>query len=231
MIVRHAGRPRSWRTPCCSKNCGEKAGGERPELLRVGGPDGRCLRHQQPLDEVLRVAAVGEELAQRGPAVAGAHQGPRLAIEAERGPAASGGSAGRRRGRPCEQPPGPARRPFELAAPVGDREAHVGRLGGDPELVDHPLEVGVVAVVEDDEPGVDWPAAAGGLDVDRVGVALRGRGRPRTDARRAPRVRAQPRRRGRIPPPRRLRPVSSVSAIISPIMSAPLPGLRRASAR
>ena len=56
-------------------------------------------------------------------------------------------------------------------APVGDREAHVGGLAGDTELVEQPFEVGVVAVVEDDEAGVDPVAAALALDLDRVRVA------------------------------------------------------------
>ena len=53
-----------------------------------------------------------------------------------------------------EEAPGGAGE-LEAAAPVGDREAHVGGLGGDAELAEQRFEVGVVAVVEDDEAGVD----------------------------------------------------------------------------
>ena len=40
-----------------------------------------------------------------------------------------------------------------------------------PSSVEQPLEIRIVAVVEDDEPGVHVPRAALGLDPDRVGVA------------------------------------------------------------
>ena len=56
------------------------------------------------------------------------------------------------------------------AAPVGDREAHVRGLAGDPELLQQRFEVGVVAVVEDDEAGVDRVRPVLGLDPDRVRV-------------------------------------------------------------
>ena len=47
------------------------------------------------------------------------------------------------------------------------------RLGCNSELGEHALEVGVVELVEDDEAGVDGPAARRGLDLDGVGVAAR----------------------------------------------------------
>ncbi len=62
-------------------------------------------------------------------------------------------------------------RVLEPPAPVGDREAHLGRLGGDAELVEQAFEAGVVAVVEDDEAGVDPVLAIAVVDPDRVGVA------------------------------------------------------------
>ena len=60
---------------------------------------------------------------------------------------------------------------LEAAAAVGDREAHVGGLARDPELLQQRFEVGVVAVVEDDEAGVDPVGPVLGLDRHRVGVA------------------------------------------------------------
>ncbi len=60
---------------------------------------------------------------------------------------------------------------LEAAVAVGDREAHVRGLAGDPELLQQRFEVGVVAVVEDDEAGVDPVAALAAFDLDRVRVA------------------------------------------------------------
>ncbi len=146
----------------------DEAGGERPQLGRVGRPDRRDLGHDQALDEVGGVAAPGEELAQRG-AAAGPDQLPGLAVEAdqvgEHAMKAGVDDVGGAR----EQPQGPAR-PLETARPVGDREAHVRRLGGDAEIREEALEVRVVAVVEDDEAGVDVEAACPVLQGDRVGV-------------------------------------------------------------
>ena len=63
----------------------------------------------------------------------------------------AGGEQMRRAG---EEAPGRAGE-LEPAAAVGDREAHVGGLGGDAEFAEQRFEVRVVAVVEDDEAGVD----------------------------------------------------------------------------
>ena len=63
----------------------------------------------------------------------------------------------------AKRPRGRAR-VLEAAAPVGDREAHVRGLGGDAELVEQRFEVGVVAVVEDDEAGVDPVGLVLGVD-------------------------------------------------------------------
>jgi hypothetical protein len=69
-----------------------------------------------------------------------------------------------------EEAPGGAGE-LEAAAAVADREAHAGGLGGDAELAEQRFEVRVVAVVEDDEAGVDRLLARRVLDRDRVGVA------------------------------------------------------------
>ena len=60
---------------------------------------------------------------------------------------------------------------LERAVVVGHRHPHHGGLGRDPELGQQALEVRVVAVVEDDEAGVDPALAAGVRDGDRVRVA------------------------------------------------------------
>ncbi len=60
----------------------EEAGGKAPHLTGVRGPDRRGLRHEQPLDEVLRVATVGEEAAEGRSVVAAADQLASLAVEA-----------------------------------------------------------------------------------------------------------------------------------------------------
>ena len=63
---------------------------------------------------------------------------------------------------------------------VADREAHVRRLAGDAEPVQQPLEVRVVAVVEDDEAGVDPVRLVRRVDAHGVRVAARVGARPRT---------------------------------------------------
>ncbi len=138
---------------------GEEAGGKAPHLRRVGGPHRRGLRHEQPLDEVVRVAAVGQEAAERRALPAAADQLAGLAVEADQIAQHAVKARVERVRRAREQPAGPGGRPFEAAAAVGDGEAHVGRLRGDPELGQHALEVRVVELVEDDEAGVDREAA------------------------------------------------------------------------
>ena len=61
--------------------------------------------------------------------------------------------------------------PAEAAAAVGDREAHVRGLARHPQLVQQRFEARVVAIVEDDEAGVDPVGPVLGLDRDRLGVA------------------------------------------------------------
>src|SRR5581483_11936264 len=53
---------------------------------------------------------------------------------------------------------------------VADAEAHARRLPGDPEQLQQALKVGVVAIVEDDEPGVDIQRPIARIDTDRVRV-------------------------------------------------------------
>ena len=153
---------------------GEEGGREAPHLIRVRGPHGGGLRDDQALDEVVGVAAVVEEVgaatvpARRVPTSRRRSRLKRVRSNSMRWNLGSSTCPGR-----ANRPRGPARRPLEPAAPVGDREAHVRRLRGDAELGEHALEVRVVALVEDDEPGVDLPAARRRLDADRVRVAAR----------------------------------------------------------
>ena len=69
-----------------------------------------------------------------------------------------------------EQAAEAARGVLEVLGLGADREAHVGRLARDRELVEQRLEARVVAVVEDDEAGVDVPGRIVGVDPDRVRV-------------------------------------------------------------
>ena len=62
---------------------------------------------------------------------------------------------------------------LEVADAVADAERHRRRLPRDTQVRQQALEVGVVAVVEDDEPGVDMVRLIGGVDPDRVRVSAR----------------------------------------------------------
>ena len=68
---------------------------------------------------------------------------------------------------------------LEVATAVGDRETHVGGLGGDAELVQQRFEVGVVAVVEDDEAGVDPVGPCSGRRPGPCGCGRRSASPPR----------------------------------------------------
>jgi hypothetical protein len=59
---------------------------------------------------------------------------------------------------------------LEVAAPVADAEAHRRRLSGDVQAREQALEGWVVAIVEDDEAGVDVVGLVRGVDTDRVRV-------------------------------------------------------------
>src|SRR6188472_4604229 len=152
---------------------GEEGSGEPPHLRRVRRPHGRGLRDEQPLDEVVRVAAVREEATERRPWSAAADELADLAVESDQIAQHAVKTGVERVCRAREQPPWPGGRPLEPTAAVRDGEAHVGRLGGDPELGQHALEVRVVELVEDDEAGVDRQLPPGCRDVDRVGVPTR----------------------------------------------------------
>jgi hypothetical protein len=149
---------------------GHEAGREAPHLRRVRRPDGARLRHDQALDEVAGEALLLEPVPERRRGPVHPDQRPRLTVEAtpvaqhpEEGGADEVGGAG-------EEAP---RRPavLEAAATVGDGEAHVRGLARHPELRQQRFELGVVTVVEDDEPGVDPVGPVLGLDRHRVGVA------------------------------------------------------------
>jgi hypothetical protein len=146
---------------------------ELGELWRVGRPHGRRLRHDQPLDERARVALLLQPGAQRGSPVRRAvfgEQRARLAVEAHEvgdhplEPRRDEMDALRvqavRRGAVV----------LEVADPVRDAERHVRRLRRDAEPREQPLKLRVVAVVADDEAGVDVPRAALGLHPHRVRV-------------------------------------------------------------
>ena len=62
---------------------------------------------------------------------------------------------------------------LEVPDPVAHAEAHRRSLHIDSQAVEQPLEVGVVAVIEDDEPSVDLMGLVGGVDADRVRVPAR----------------------------------------------------------
>ena len=156
--------------PVVVEELDQEARGERPHLLRVGRPHRGGLRDDQPLDERVAEARVAQPLRQRRILVGG-QQRAGLALEApdvehhlveggRRQVRALGEQAVRRRAGVLEVP-----------VLVADAEAHVRRLGGDAEPVEQPLEVGVVAVVEHDEPGVDVERGVRLVDADGVRVA------------------------------------------------------------
>ena len=60
---------------------------------------------------------------------------------------------------------------LEAAAIEADRERHVGRLGRHAEMVEQGDQVGIVALVEDDEADIDRLAAAQPRRIDRAGMA------------------------------------------------------------
>ena len=67
--------------------------------------------------------------------------------------------------------------PFHTGGLIGDAEAHLAVLPGHPETLEQPGERRIVAVVEDDEAGVDVLDAVGQFYPHRVGVPPRtGRG-------------------------------------------------------
>ncbi len=130
------------------------------------------------IDEGLRVPPVGQPLADGGPdagvavGLAFGEEGPGAAEEPhdvdEHAPhvradeVAAIGEQGVEVGGPVG----------EVSGAVGDREAHLGVDRFDAEFVEEPAQVGVVAVVVDDEAGVDADRPGSGVvDCDGVGVA------------------------------------------------------------
>ena len=156
--------------PVVGEEGDQEARREGPHLLGVGRPHGGGLGHEQALDEPAREALVVQEGAQRALVAGVGEQGARRAVEAH----VVGHHAQEARPREVrrlgDQPARAARGVLEVLVLRADREAHVGRLARDAELVEQRLEARVVAVVEDDEAGVDVPCGVVGVDADRVRV-------------------------------------------------------------
>ena len=140
----------------------------RQIVVGVGRPHGRDLGHDRTLAEPARVASVAQELAD-GRRVRATGERPHLAVEAQlvadQPPEAQAHQVRALR----EQPPPRVR---ELEPPVvrRDRHPHLGVLDLDPELAQQRRERRVVAVIVDDEPGVDPALPARIVDADRVRV-------------------------------------------------------------
>ncbi len=130
--------------------------------LRLARPDARHDRLHEVPDEVAAEVALGEEVAQRAGVVLDVEQGPGLAVEA--------GDLGEHRqvarlaqvGRGREQSRAAQRAgPLQRAVVVLDRHRHLGGLGGDAELGEHPQQHRVGARVVHDEAGVDGQRLVG----------------------------------------------------------------------
>ena len=122
----------------------------------MNGREKRCCSSQWPSDGPVAVAAAA---APRGAVEAG--QVGHHAVKPRRDQMRALGEQAVRR----------AAVVLEVAAPVADAEAHRRGLRGDAEAAQQPLEVRVVAVVEDDEAGVDVVGLVRRVDPDGVGVA------------------------------------------------------------
>ena len=159
--------------PVVGEELDQEARGEAPHLARVGRPHRRGLGHDQAVDERARVPPLLQEVPERGAVAVGRQQRPRLSLEAQQ----VGDHAVEPRRREVralgEQPVRRGARVLEVPAFVGDREAHVRGLAVDPEAVEQPLEARVVAVVEDDEAGVDPVRLVRRVDPHRVRVPAR----------------------------------------------------------
>ena len=155
--------------PVVVEELDEEARGKRPHLRGVGRPDRGGLRDDQLVDERVAEARVMQPLGQRRILIGG-QQRAGLALEAAdvEDHLVEGG---RREVRALgEEAVGRGAGVLEVAVLVADAEAHVRGLGGDAEAIEQPLEVGVVAVVEHDEPRVD--VQRGVLLVDADGVRV-----------------------------------------------------------
>ena len=150
---------RNWRTPWFARNAARKLAGNDHSSAGSADQIDDDLGHDQALDEVLASSRRwARKSRSEGPSPLSPIRRARLAVEAHEVGEHAVKARVERVGGLREQPERPAR-PLEAAFRVRDREAHVGRLSGDPELVEQAVEVGVVAVVEDDEAGVDVPPA------------------------------------------------------------------------
>ena len=147
--------------------------GEAPHLPRIRGPHGRGLRDDQPVHERARVLVLLEELPERRPFAVARQQRPGLLLEADQ--VRDHAVEPRRREVRAlrEQAVGRRARVLEVALLVADREAHVRGLATDAEAIQQPLEARVVAVVEDDEAGVDPVRLVRRVHPHRVRMAAR----------------------------------------------------------
>ena len=151
------------------------AGGVVQRDLRVARPDRGHDGLHEVAGEVRREAAGVEELAQRRSSSAVARPASaRGRARWKRGISASirryAGRARLRRGR--EQAGGAERAgPLQAGRVVADGHRHLGVLGGDAELGEHPQQGRVGPLVVHDEAGVDGQHAVGAGDVVGVGVA------------------------------------------------------------
>ena len=147
--------------PWLCEELDQEARREAPHLLA-----GRPTRPPRPAGTISRSTNGREKRCSPsqsrsdGSLVADAQQRARLAVEAQRGRRSCGGSRGVTRcARLGEQPVRRRAVVLEVAAAVADREAHVAGCAATPSSASSALEVRVVAVVEDDEAGVDVVAS------------------------------------------------------------------------
>ena len=123
------------------------------------------------LDELLRIAALAQVGTERQRFVARPDQRLRAGIETQ--DVGDHPQEGRAQQVPALREQRVDRRAVVLEAGTlaAQAEAHVRRLPGDAEFLEHRDEVRVRPVVENDEAGVHRPGAARELDIHRVGVA------------------------------------------------------------
>ena len=162
------GAPGELELPMVFEELGEEAKWEVPDRGGIRGPHGRDLGDDRALAELARISRVAQELAD-GRGVRTARQRANLAVEPKL---------------VADQPPEPwsqqvralgeeaTPRIGELEAAVGrrDRHPHLRVRGGDPEVGKQRREGRVVAVVVDDEAGIDPALATRIVDPDRVRV-------------------------------------------------------------
>ena len=147
--------------------------GKAPHLARRGRPHCRRLRHDQSLDERPRETMTLQPVSKRDVLGTIAKQLSSGAVE----PTQIGDHAMKPRGQEVralgEQAIRRRTAVLEIPHPVADAETHRRSLRADAEPLEQPLEVRIVAVIEDDEPGVDLMRLVRGVDADRVRVPAR----------------------------------------------------------